>query len=178
MKKLLSKKRVWLPLALVVLSIPLLFVWLANVKPAQVQQGSSGDAIFVKIAKTGISSGASEVIISNYRPGGRAEITYRVHNATAVAVMPEIFYNTDADIADYSKADGAVKAPAVAASWLEIPKLSDIPPGQITDFVVALVMPKNVKKPADKFGFQVGVAGNTGGKLQTAVGTWWIITMR
>lgn len=143
----------------------------------QLTQGSSGDAVFVKIRGDGIEVDASEVVIGNFRPGARAEMTYRIHNATAVAITPEIYW-VDADITDYSKADGAVRAPEYVIDWLEIPKLVDVSPGQIADFTVAFVMPKDAKKPADKFGFQVGVAGKTNDKVQTAVGIWWIVNMR
>lgn len=143
----------------------------------QLTQGSSENAVFIKLRGNGIEADASEVVISNFRPGARAEMTYRIHNATGAAITPEIYW-ADADIADYSKADGATRAPAYVADWLEIPKLTDIPPGQIVDYTVALVMPKDAKKPADKFGFQVGVAGKTDDKVQPAVGIWWIITMR
>ena len=139
---------------------------------------SNKDAVFIKITKNGISSDASEVVIRNYRSGARAEMTYRIHNATEVAIMPEIYYNTNADVADYSKANGAIRVSDAVATWLEIPKLSEVPPGRIVDFTLALVMPKDAKKPADKIGFQVGVASKTEAKLQPAIGIWWIVSFR
>ena len=137
-----------------------------------------GNAIVIKITDNGISADASEVIIKNFSPGARAEMIYRIHNATTKVAMPEVYYNTDADIADYSKADGAIKALASVADWLEIPALSDIPPGQIKDIVVALAMPNDARLTDKKIGFQVGVAGNTDDKVQTAVGIWWLVSMR
>ena len=116
-------------------------------------------------------------MINNFRPGARAEIIYRIHNGTAAAIRPEI-YLVDADVTSYSQADGAVKAPVKAAEWLMIPRLDDIPPGEIKEYTVAIEIPKNVSGIPDKFGFQVQVAGNTGGTVQTAVGTWWLVTMR
>lgn len=146
--------------------------------PVQLTQGSSGDAVFVKISQTGISVDASEIVIRNFYPGARAEVTYRIHNATGAAIKPEIYWSKDANVADYSKADGAVRAPDYVADWLQVPKLEDIPPGQIVDYTVAIEMPKEAKKITDSLGFRVDVAGNTGGKLQMAVGTWWLVTMR
>lgn len=164
--------------SLVAVTIVLVSVFLVTRPgPVELTQGSSGNAVFIKLRGDGIEADASEVVIGNFRPGARAEMTYRIHNATGAAIAPEIYW-VDADIADYSKADGAVKASAYVADWLEIPKLTDIPPGEIVDFTVALVMPKDAKKPADKFGFQVGVAGRTEDKVQPAIGIWWIVNMR
>ena len=163
---------------ILVVFVTLLFVaGCGNTTPLNIQQGSSGDAVFVSIKQNGISADASEVVINNFRPGARAEMIYRIHNGTAAAICPEI-YLVDADVTNYSKAEGAVKAPVKASEWLMIPKLDDIPPGQIKEYTVAIEIPKNIKDVPDKFGFQVQVAGNTGGKVQTAVGTWWLVTMR
>lgn len=147
-------------------------------KPVELEQGSSGDAVFISITKNGISADASEVVIRNYRAGARAEMTYRIHNGTAAAIQPEIYFVDYADVADYSKANGATKAPMEMSSWLTIPELDEVPPGSIKDYVVAIEIPEDVPKLPKKFGFQVQVAGNTGGKLQTAVGTWWLVNMR
>jgi len=92
--------------------------------------------------------------------------------------MPEIYYNADADISDYSEAGSAVNATDSVASWLKLPQLTSISPGQVTDFVVALDAPKGAKRPADKFGFQVGVASQTDAKLRPAIGIWWLVSMR
>lgn len=173
----LKKRWLWLASGVVAVIAVVVVLLQATPPPPQLTLGSGGDAIFIKLRGNGIESDASEVVIRNFRPGARAEMTYRIHNATGAAIMPEIYW-VDADIADYSKADGAVRAPAYVASWLEIPQLTDIPPGQIVDFTVALAMPKNTKTPADKFGFQVGVAGKTTAKLQPAIGVWWVVNMR
>jgi len=146
--------------------------------PPDIKQGSSGDAVFIGITKNGISADASEVVINNFRPGARAEMIYRIHNGTTAAILPEIYFVDYADITDYSKADGAVKAPANVSEWLIIPKLKDVPPGEIKDFMVAIEIPKDTKDIPDKFGFQVQVAGNNGGIVQTAIGTWWLVNMR
>lgn len=144
----------------------------------EIQQGSSGDAVFIRITQNGIGADASEVVINNYYPGATAEMVYRIHNATVAAIQPEIYFADYADIADYSKADGAIKAPPEMPEWLKIPKLKEIKPGEIEDYTITVEIPKNVKNLPDKFGFQVQVAGNTGGMIQTAVGTWWIVKMR
>ena len=178
MSRLLKQGRLLLVSTMLVLAVTLIAGVLACSKLPELIQGSSGNAVFIKITEGGISSDASEVVIRNYYPGARAEMTYRIHNATSVTVTPEIYYNTSADIADYSKADGATKAPDTAINWLEVPQLTDIPPGQIMDFIVTLVIPKDASKPANKFGFQVGVANKTEAKLQPAVGVWWIVNMR
>ena len=146
--------------------------------PHDVKQGSSGDAVFISVTRNGISSDASEVVINNFRPGVKAEMMYRIHNGTAAAIRPEIYFVDYADVTDYSKANGAVKAPSKASEWLIVPKLDDIPPGEIKEYAVAIMIPKGIKDIPDKFGFQVQVAGNTGGTIQTAVGTWWLVNMR
>ena len=163
---------------IIVLMAVLLFITGCSSQPADIKQGSSGDAIFIHITKNGISADASEIVISNFRPGARAEIVYRIHNGTTAAILPEIYLVDYADIADYSQANGAVKAPVKVSEWLIIPKLDDVPPGEITDFTVVIEIPKGVKDIPDKFGFQVQVAGNNGGIVQTAIGTWWLINMR
>ena len=142
-----------------------------------IKQGSSGDAVFISVTKNGISADASEVVINNFRPGARAEMTYRIHNGTAASIRPEI-YLFDADVTKYSKADGAVKAPENVTDWLVIPALDDVTPGEIKEYTVAIEIPKDVKNLPEKFGFQVQVAGNTGGTVQTAIGTWWLVNMR
>ena len=78
----------------------------------------------------------------------------------------------------YSKSNGAVKAPENVTDWLVIPKLGDVTPGEIKEYTVAIEIPKDVKNLPEKFGFQVQVAGNTGGTVQTAIGTWWLVNMR
>ena len=149
-----------------------------SIDMADIKQGSSGDAVFISVTKNGISADASEVVINNFRPGARAEMTYRIHNGTAAAIRPEIYFVDYADVTDYSKADGAVKSPLYVSDWLVIPKLDDVTPGEIKDYTVAIEIPKDAKDIPDKFGFQIQVAGNTGGKVQTAIGTWWLVNMR
>ena len=143
-----------------------------------IKQGSSGDALFVSITKNGIAADASEVVINNFRPGARAEVTYRIHNGTTAAIRPEIYFVDYADIADYSQANGAVKAPIKVVEWLTIPELEEVVPGEIRDYTLVIEIPKGVKDLPDKWGFQMQVAGNTGGFVQTAIGTWWLVNMR
>ena len=142
-----------------------------------IKQGSSGDAVFISVTKNGIAADASEVVINNFRPGARAEMTYRIHNGTAAAIRPEI-YLVDADVTNYSKADGAVKAPVNVTDWLVIPALDDVTPGEIKEYIIGIAIPKDIKNLPEKFGFQIQVAGNTGGTVQTAIGTWWLVNMR
>jgi len=136
---------------------------------------SNSDAVFIKISESGISADASEVVVTNFHTGSRAEMIYRIHNATGKAIQPEIYW-VDADVANYSKADGARKADV--RSWLTLPRNMDIPAGSIREFTVALEMPKDAKKPANKIGFQIGVCNKNNDKVQTAIGTWWLISMR
>ena len=146
-------------------------------KPPEITltQGSSGDAVFIKISENSISADASEVVVKNFHAGSRAEMTYRIHNATGKAIQPEIYW-IDADVANYSKADGAVKANV--QSWLTLPENMDVPAGSIREYIVAIEMPKDAKKPADKIGFQIGVCNKNNDKVQTAIGTWWLVSMR
>ena len=144
---------------------------------------SSGDSdvVLIRVKDGGIESHSSEVVVRNFYAGARAEMIYRIHNATARAIIPEIYINSSANVADYSKADGAVRATPEVLSWIKLPVMEDIAPGETKDFVVAIAMPKGVKKPAEKIGFQIGVAGGTNtlpATVGVAVGTWWLISMR
>lgn len=137
----------------------------------------SGSAVGITIRENGISTDSSEVVVKNFYAGARAEMVYRIHNATAKGVIPEIYLNYDADIADYSKADGAVKASSVVLDWVELPVMSEVGAGCIKDFVVAIQMPKGVGKPSEKMGYQVGVSWQVAGsRVQPAVGIWWLIS--
>lgn len=136
------------------------------------------NVVGITIRDNGISTDSSGVVVKNFYAGARAEMVYRIHNATAKAVRPEIYIATDADVTNYSKAEGAIRATPQVLSWIELPITKDVAPGAIEDFVVAIAMPKGEKRPAEKVGFQIGVAGATGEKLQMAVGTWWLVSMR
>lgn len=182
MSRLRMNRMKWITVIVVIVALAGLASWVyltpRDISVPDIVQGSSGDAVFIKVSTNGISTDSSEVVVRNFRPGARAEMTYRIHNATAVGIVPEIYLNSNAQIADYSKADGAVMAPPALLSWLVMPDVREIPPGAIVDYPVSLVLPKNVNGLPDKFGFQVVIAGNAGGKVQTAVGTWWLINMR
>lgn len=149
-----------------------------SISQKNIKQGSSGDAIFIGITKNGIMADASEVVINNFHPGAKAEVVYRIHNGTTAPIVPEIYFVDYADITDYSQANGAIKAPVEVSKWLKIPKIDEIVAGEIKDITVVIEMPKDAKDIPDKIGFQVQTAGNNGGIVQTAVGTWWIINMR
>ena len=164
---------------LVILLLSVVLVFSSCTKPeVELPLGSGNDAVFIKMTGNGISTDSSEVVVKNFYGGARAEIVYRIHNATGKAIMPEIFFVTGADVANYSKAGSAVKAPTYVVDWIKLPLLTDVVPGQIKDFTVALEMPKGAKKPANRIGFQIGVAGKTGEQLQPAVGIWWLINFR
>lgn len=149
-----------------------------SIDMADIKQGSSGDAVFISVTKNGIAADASEVVINNFRPGAKAEMTYRIHNGTAAAIRPEIYLVDYADVTTYSKAEGAVKAPNGVTDWLVLPKLDDVPPGSIKEYIIGIAIPKDIKNLPEKFGFQIQVAGNTGGTVQTAIGTWWLVNMK
>lgn len=149
-----------------------------SVSPSVVLTKTNGDIVDITIMENGISSDSSEVVVKNFYAGARAEMVYRIHNATSKTILPEIFFNRDADVADYSKADGAVRAPSYVESWIELPALSNILPGGVVDFIVALQMPEDEERPAEKIAFQIGVAGKTEGRLQSAVGLWWLVSMK
>jgi len=134
--------------------------------------------INVVIDDRGVKADYIEVVVRNFYAGARAEMTYRIYNNTSESLTPEIFPIMDVDVSKYSRADGAVKAPGYVGSWVEIPPLIEITPNTYKDFIVALQMPSDAKKPADKIGFQIGVAGKSGGNLQPAIGIWWLVSMR
>ena len=154
-----------------ILLLPIVLLLFAGCSP-------TGEAISIHVSDNGISADTSEVFIDNYYPGARVEISYRVYNDTDTVIQPEIYFVDYADVADYSQSDGAVKAPPEISEWLKFPSSKDIKPGESKDCTVIITMPKDVSNIPDKFGFQVQVAGNNGGLLQTAVGTWWLVNMR
>ena len=135
--------------------------------------------IQVTIRDDGISITCSDLRIDNYRAGKTVPVVYQVHNATSKAVEPDIFINPDADVTDYSKADGAVNAPSYATDWIILPEMSDVTPGEIKDFEVAFRMPKDAEKQEGTIAYQIGAASKSReGMLQPAVATWWLVTMR
>lgn len=151
----------------------ILFVFLFSVS------GCAGsDAILITVTENGIESDTSEVVINNFYPGAKAEITYRIHNKTNGTLTPEIYFVDYAEISDYSKSYGAVKAPAEITEWLKFPKMNELKAGAIKDYTVTIEMPKGTYNIPDKIGFQVQVSGNNGGVVQTAVGQWWLVNMR
>lgn len=137
------------------------------------------DIVGVTIYDNGISVDKENVLVGNFCAGNRAEMVYRIHNATSKVVRPKIYTVEGADVAGYSKSDGAVPAVQQVLNWIELPELRDIAPGATEDFIVAVAMPEEEKKPtAKKVGFQIGVSGDAEKNVQTAIGVWWLITMR
>ncbi len=144
-----------------------------------VQPSPSNEIVVITIMNNGISTDSSEVVVRNFHAGARAEMVYRVVNASSKEIVPEIYLNTSANVLDYSKAGGAIKSPEYVNSWIEIPYIVlPIMPAEARDYIVALQMPEEALKPAEKMGFQIGVAGKVEGGLQPAVGVWWIINFR
>ncbi len=142
-----------------------------------IEGNTGGNVVNVVISDGGVSIDAI-VNVGNFHKGARAETIYRVYNASAKEVTPQIYPNWNWDVANYSGGAGYVKAPDYVKGWIEIPELTSIMPGDTTDFIVALVMPKDAEKPADKIGFVIEVAAKTKGTMQTAVGSWWLISLR
>lgn len=160
-----------------VLVVLLLLVGCSSSSIPTTRDVSDSEVVGITIREGSISAD-SIVEVGNFYPGARAEMVYRIHNATTRAVIPDIYIVDGADITNYSKANGAVKAPDYALEWIELPKLVEVKPGVIEDFVVAIQMPKDKKKFAEKWGFQIGVASTSGEKVQVAVGIWWLVNMR
>ncbi len=155
-------------------------------QPVEISTG--GSVVNVEILDDGVSVD-SVVAIGNFHAGARAEAIYRIHNASSKEVTPQIYPNWNWDVANYTAngmsdefqktwAGKTVKAPDYVKGWIEIPELTSIMPGDTTDFIVALVMPKDAEKPADKIGFVIEVAAKTKGMMQTAVGSWWLVGLR
>jgi len=134
-------------------------------------------SVGITIRANGMEVDTSDVQVSNFKAGDRAEMTYRIHNATPAAVQPILYVVNGAKVENYSKADGAVSY-APASAWMEIPAIPEVAPGAITDVVVALNMPKEATFNGTKFGLQIGASVESNKQITTAVGTWWIVSMR
>ncbi len=141
---------------------------------------TNANAVGVVIRNNGISVDTADVMVRNFYPGARAEQIFSIHNATDKAVMPEMYYVPDGDSSNYShpNANGAIKAPDFVRDWIKFPELTEITPGEISEFTMALEMPKDAKKSFEKAGFLIGIDAKTKNMLQPAVQVWWVITMR
>ena len=164
-------------LLLLISILSLLIIVSCALPSSEMQYKPIHNVVSVVIGDNGISVDASEVVVSNFHSGSRAEMTYRIYNTTSKIAQPSIYW-VDADIASYSKANGAVKAASEVREWLELPSMEEIQPVSAKDYIVILKMPEEAKKTDNKIGFQLGVCNNNDDKVQTGVGTWWIINMR
>lgn len=144
----------------------------------QVTSGFPQGVVGITIGEGGIETDSSEVVIRNFYPGARAEMTYSIRNGTKKAIMPEIFVVKEANVLNYSKAEGFENPSVSMFNWVKLPVVADVNPGETKNFIVALQIPKGEKVTANKIGFQIGVAGKTDAKVQPAVGIWWLVSMR
>lgn len=138
----------------------------------------NNNVVVVKVGDGGISADSSRVNISNFYPGARAEVIYVIKNMSSNQITPNINLNLDVNTADYDVAKGYATAPIDTLAWFDIPELGIIQPGNSAYYVVAIELPKEAIDIPEKFAFITECAGNNGGRVQTAVGLWWLIDMR
>jgi hypothetical protein len=150
-----------------------------NEVPSQPSGETQGNEVVnIIFNEEGIDCDRGEIIVKNLYAGARAEQVFRIHNGISETIIPDIFPIMNCDIENYSRADGAVKAPEYVSSWVELPPFSEIAPGEYRDFVVALQMPEDAEKPAEKFGFVLSFAVKVSGGTRPAIGVWWLVSMR
>ena len=156
---------------------------IAMIEPVEseivIQPGLS-NVVGIIISDNGISTDKSDVKVSNYYPGARAEIVYRVTNACDFDIIPEISVNTYADVKNYSMVEGYKKAQDKVYSWIETDNINKIKPGKSEDIVIALAMPANEKINQDKFAYMINVNGKSPefGNLTLDIGVWWLVDMK
>lgn len=150
----------------------------SNAQPAIMPSPATSPIFTITITGDGIVSKNSEVVIENFHKGARAEVTYRINNMSSATIMPVIYPIMDANVLDYSKANGHVNAPAFVRDWIQIQTPTLIEPNKFGDFLVAFQMPKDAEKTPGKFAFQIGVSTEVKGQPVGAVGIWWMINMR
>jgi len=134
--------------------------------------------VSIVITDTGASTDMGSVTVDNFHADGRAEMVYRIYNKAQepfIPVIQPLFY---ADPTDWDKTADAIKLPEYAWSWVEIPVLTSILSGESKDFIVAIEMPKDAKKPAEKIAYKLFVGKMVGFNMQLGVETWWILNMR
>jgi hypothetical protein len=119
----------------------------------------------------------TEVRVSNFHEGGRAEMVYHVTNLAGKELAPDFYVVPYADITDYSQGTGYEKATPEQLSWVSLPPTAPIAPNATEDYVIAIEAPKGADINGN-FGLQIGVAGKSKAQVQMAGATWWLIGVR
>ena len=164
---------------LIVVVTAMLFLTACGEPGATTPQGVNPDAVIpVTISDNGIETTVSEIVIGNFHKGANVDVIYRITNRAEDDLTPTVFLNMKVDPDKYDRAVGYEIAPKFVAEWVKLPEVAKIKSGKSRDIVVSLSMPDSTGKTPSKLAFRTGVAGNTGGMYQTAVETWWLVTMR
>lgn len=133
----------------------------------------------VTISEQGISVEVSDIQINNFRAAASVTAVYAITNNTDGIVTPDIYINTNITPSDYDKAADYELCPESALSWLNIPAIPDIRPGESITIPVIFKSPGKITGDIPKkYTFRTGIASGKGGLFQTAVETWWLVDMR
>lgn len=132
----------------------------------------------IVVSNNGISEDASRVNVSNMYAGARAEVIFAILNESQVDINPSITLVIDVNPSDYDVAKDYCKPPAELVDWLTIPDIGTIKSGEYRLYTVVMEIPENTEFDCDRWAFKTECSGGTGGRVQTAVGLWWLIDMR
>ena len=136
------------------------------------------NVVVITNTENGISESASRINVRNFHSGARAEVVFLVENKSGRDIYPCLDIKLDVNTSDYDVAKDYENAPASILSWFDVPEIEMIKHGETKTFVLGIEMPKDALKFADKWAFMTECSGDTGGRVQTAVGLWWLIDMR
>lgn len=140
---------------------------------------AEGDnVVVITITDNGISESASRINVKNFHSGASAEVIFLIKNESTGDISPGMNVKLDVNTSDYDVAKGYVTAPLEVMGWFDIPDMGTLVSGASMPYKITITMPDDAEDFADKWAFMTECAGNTGGRVQTAVGLWWLIDMR
>jgi len=165
---------------LIVLVLVLIGVGIAFA--VQLYQPETANEITVTFrADGGFRQRVTEVVLSKYHKGARAEVTYHIINETGRAITPSIQTIYAVKPEDYSKIEGEgyVAVPSYYSDWLDKPTTAVLEPGADVRYTLVLEIPDDTIEPIPpKWVFQTTVSSGVGGFAQYAPGAWWVVNMR
>ena len=137
--------------------------------------------ITLTFTENGFKQNVTQVTLSNYHKGARAEVTYRIVNNTGRDIQPSIEPVYTVLPEKYSKIEGKgyVAVPSYYSDWIDKPVAGIIESGNEARYTIVLKIPNDTPEVIPpRWVFQTIVASGTGGFTQVAPGTWWVINMR
>ena len=124
---------------------------------------------------------SAHVYVRDYQQGKRADITFLVTNNTGQPITAEVtkIFNIDPENDSKLEGKGYVAVPSYYADWVKIPRTGEIAPSRSARYTAVMEIPNDTPDVVpDKWAFVVGMASNTGGFTQVAVGVWVVVDMR